>query len=91
MRNILLIFAIIGLMGWPYMVLMPIFAGNILRGGPGTLGFLMAAVGIGALISGVSLAVRKTVIGLGKMIPIAAALLGSGLILFSMSRNPGFP
>ncbi len=52
-RNILLIFAIIGLMGWPYMVLMPIFAGKILKGGPDTMGFLMAAVGIGALISGV--------------------------------------
>jgi MFS family permease len=85
-RNILLIFAVIGLMGWPYMVLMPIFAGKILRGGPDTLGFLMGAVGIGALVSGVSLAVRKTVIGLDKMIPIAAALLGAGLILFAMSR-----
>src|SRR3984885_3442846 len=40
-RNILLFFAIIGLMGWPFMVLMPIFAGDILKGGPSTLGFLM--------------------------------------------------
>ena len=85
-RSILLLFAIIGLMGWPYMVLMPIFAGGILKGGPGTLGILMGAVGIGALTSGLSLALRKTVIGLDKMIPIAAALLGVGLILFAMSR-----
>jgi MFS family permease len=85
-RTILLLFAIVSLMGMPYTVLMPIFAGRILKGGPHTLGFLMGAVGIGALISGVSLAVRKTVLGLGKMIPIAAAMFGAGLILFSMSR-----
>jgi MFS family permease len=85
-RSILVIFAIIGLMGWPYMVLMPIFAGKILKGGPDTLGFLTGAVGIGALVSGVSLAMRRTVLGLDKRIPIAAALLGGGLILFAMSR-----
>jgi|SRR5579859_5318415 len=85
-RNILLLFAIVSLMGMPYIVLMPIFAGRILRGGPATLGFLMAAVGIGALISGVTLAVRKTVLGLGRMIPIAAAMFGGGLVLFAMSR-----
>ena len=85
-RNILLLFAIVSLMGMPYTVLMPIFAGRILQGGPSTLGFLMAAVGIGALISGISLALRKTVLGLGKMIPIAAAMFGGGLILFGVSR-----
>ena len=85
-RSILLLFALIGLMGWPYMTLMPIFAGDILKGGPSTLGILMGAVGIGALTSGISLALRKTVVGLVKMIPIAAALLGGGLILFAMSR-----
>ncbi len=85
-RTILLLFAIISLMGMPYTVLMPIFAGSILKGGPHTLGFLMGAVGVGALISGVSLAIRKTVLGLGKMIPIAAGMFGAGLILFSMSR-----
>ena len=85
-RNILLLFALIGLMGWPYIVLMPIFAGGILKGGPATLGLLMGAVGVGALTSGLSLAARKTVLGLDKMIPIAATLLGVGLILFATSR-----
>jgi len=85
-RSILLLFAIIGLVGWPYIVLMPIFAGNILKGGADTLGFLMGAVGIGALTSGISLAVRKSVFGLEKMLPVATILLGGGLILFAMSR-----
>src|SRR6202163_919652 len=33
-RSSLLLFALLGLMGWPYMTLMPIFAGGILKGGP---------------------------------------------------------
>jgi len=85
-RTILLLFAMVSLMGWPFTVLMPIFAGKVLHGGPHTLGFLMGAVGIGALVSAISLAVRKTVLGLGRMIPISTACLGVGLILFGMSR-----
>lgn len=85
-RTILLLFAMVSLMGWPFTVLMPIFAGQILKGGPHTLGFLMGAVGIGALVSAISLALRKTVLGLGRMIPISTACLGVGLILFGMSR-----
>jgi MFS family permease len=85
-RTILLLFAMVSLMGWPFTVLMPIFAGKILKGGPHTLGFLMGALGIGALISAISLALRKTVLGLGRMIPIATGSLGAGLILFGMSR-----
>jgi MFS family permease len=85
-RTILLLFAIVSLMGWPFTVLMPIFAANILKGGPHTLGFLMGAVGIGALISAISLALRRTVLGLGRMIPISTAAFGVGLILFGASR-----
>jgi MFS family permease len=85
-RTILLLFATVSLMGWPFTVLMPIFAGKILKGGPHTLGFLMGALGIGALVSAISLALRKSVLGLGKMIPISTATLGAGLICFGMSR-----
>ena len=85
-RTILLLFALVSLMGWPFTVLMPIFAGTILKGGPHTLGFLMGAVGIGALVSAISLALRKTVLGLGRMIPISTGAFGVALILFGMSR-----
>ncbi|MGA3222814.1 MAG: MFS transporter [Acidobacteriaceae bacterium] len=85
-RTILLLFALVSLMGIPYVVLMPIFAAQVLHGGPHTLGLLMGASGVGALISALSLAVRKTVLGLGRMIPIAALAFGVGLILFGLSR-----
>ncbi len=86
-RTILLLFALISLMGMPFMVLMPIFASDVLHGGPHTLGFLLGASGVGALISAISLALRKTVRGLTTMIQISAALFGVGLICFGLSRT----
>ena len=85
-RTILLLFAVLSLMGMPFVVLMPIFAARVLHGGPHTLGFLMGAMGVGALISALSLAARKNVRGLVRMIPIAAAVFGLGLIGFGLSR-----
>jgi MFS family permease len=85
-RTILLLFALVSLMGYPYAVLLPLFAGQILHGGAYTLGWLTAASGIGALVSGLSLAARKSVVGLTRMIQIAVAMLGFALILFGLSR-----
>lgn len=85
-RTILLLFALLSLMGMPFVVLMPVFAAQVLHGGPHTLGFLMGALGIGALISALSLVVRKSVRGLVKMIPIAAAVFGVGLVGFGLSH-----
>ena len=86
-RNILLLFALISLMGWPFMVLMPIFAAQVLHGGPHTLGFLMGAVGVGSLVSALILVVRRSVRGLLKVIPIGAAVFGAGLVAFGLSQN----
>jgi MFS family permease len=85
-RTILSLFAVVSLMGMPFVVLMPIFAAKVLHGGPHTLGFLMGAMGVGALISALSLAVRKNVRGLIRMIPIAAAVFGMGLVAFGLSH-----
>ena len=85
-RTILLLFAITSLMGWPYAVLMPIFATQILHGGPHTLGWLTGASGIGALVSAISLAFRRTVRGLTRMIQLSAAIFGAALILFGLSH-----
>ncbi|MGE5324289.1 MAG: MFS transporter [Actinomycetota bacterium] len=85
-RDVLLLLAVASLMGMPYMVLMPIFAGKILHGGPHTLGFLMGCTGVGALTGAVVLAARKSVLGLGRVIPLAAAAFGAGLVAFSFSQ-----
>jgi MFS family permease len=84
---ILVLMALIGLMGMPYMVIMPVFARDILHGGPQTFGFLMGASGIGALIGSLYLASRKSVLGLVKLNAFAVCIFGTGIIVFSFSRS----
>ena len=85
-RFILLFLGLISLAGMPYTILMPIFAKDILHGGPQTLGFLMAATGTGAVAGALFLASRKSVLGLGRVIVIASGVFGTGLIAFSLSH-----
>ena len=86
-RTILMLFAVVSLMGMPFVVLMPVFAATVLHGGPHTLGFLMGAMGVGALASALSLAARRNVRGLIRMIPVAAGVFGLGLIGFGLSST----
>lgn len=85
-RAILMLIGLVSLVGMPYTVLVPIFATNILKGGPETLGFLMAASGCGALVSAVYLSSRASVLGLGRIIATAPAVFGIALIVFAQSR-----
>lgn len=84
-RIILLLFALVSLMGYSYSVLLPLFAGQVLHGGAATLGWLTGASGVGALASALSLTVRKSVVGLTRMVLVAAAMLGVGLVLLGLS------
>jgi MFS family permease len=85
-RAILLLSALVSLMGMQYTVLVPVVADKILHGNAQTLGFLMAASGVGAVLGGIYLATRQTVVGLGKLIILGPAILGVGLIIFALSR-----
>jgi MFS family permease len=84
-RYILFHLAIINFMSMSYSVLLPVFARDILLGGPQTLGFLMAAAGLGAITGALYLASRGTVMGLGKVMVFSSAIFGLGMIFFSQS------
>jgi len=85
-RSILILLISLNIFGVPYSVLLPVFASDILHGGPHTLGFLTGAAGLGALISAITLAMRRTIVGLGKVIAITAVVFGASLLLFGLSR-----
>ena len=84
---LLIVMAIIGLMGMPYMVLMPVFARDILHGGAQTFGFLMGASGSGALVGALYLASRGSVLGLARLNVFATSMFGVAIIIFSFSRS----
>ncbi len=86
-RDILILLAVLSFAIMQYTVLMPVFAKDILKGGSDTLGFLMASTGVGALIGGIYLASRKSVLGLGRIMALSALLFGITIIIFAFSKN----
>jgi MFS family permease len=88
-RAVLMLLALVSLTGTPYTVLMPVMAATVLHGDAHTLGTLMAATGLGALGGTLYLVSRRTVLGLSRLLVLAAALFGLGLIAFSRSRSVG--
>ena len=87
MRALMLLLGLVSFTAMPYAVLMPVFADQILHGGPKALGLLMGCSGVGALGGALTLATRKTVQGLGLWVAISCACFGLTLLLFSFSRS----
>ena len=85
-RIIIFFLGWISLVGMASTTLMPVFARDILHGDSKTYGFLMAAIGVGAIIGAIFLASRRSVLGLGRIIVIASGIFGIGLISFSLSH-----
>lgn len=85
-KAILFLTALTSFTAMSYAVLMPVFAVNILGGGPQAFGFLMAAIGIGAITATLYLASHRSILHLTNKISGASAFLGASLIVFSFSR-----
>jgi MFS family permease len=86
-RTLLLLLGIVSMMSAPLTVLMPILATRVLHGGPGTLGMLTAALGVGALVASLFLAARKSVVGLKSVIAVATGVFGLGIAGLSFSHT----
>jgi MFS family permease len=86
-RSILLLVSLMSLTGIPYMVLLPVFATDVLGGGAQTLGLLSAATGVGALTAALMLAGRRSIVGLGRWIIFAPGAFGVLLIALGLSRS----
>ncbi len=75
-----------GLFAVPFSVLLPAIAGGVLKTGAGGLGVLMMFSGVGALLGGATMAYKKGIRGLGRMIGIAATCFGGLLAFFGLSN-----
>lgn len=88
-RSILLMLAFVSLTGISYMTLLPVIIGQVLHGNAGTQGTLMMGSGVGALAGALYLASKKNVLGLGRTLVRAPAMLGLGIFSLSLSQSVG--
>jgi MFS family permease len=75
----------LGVAGFPYIVLLPLFADEIFQRGASGLGILSTAIGIGALIGALFLAGRKGIKGIGRIISISTVGFSAALLFFGIS------
>jgi MFS family permease len=86
---LVLLVAVFSVLGFPFIVLMPVIARDVLHSDARGYGLLMAAVGVGAMLGALALAVR------GRGVHKGAALLGGGvafgvvLMVFAAARSVG--
>ncbi len=86
-RMLLLMLGMMTTAGMPALVLMPFFAGDIFHRGSQGLGFLMCAMGLGAVVGTLFLAGRSQIAGLNRVIVISAVSLGVSYLMFAYSNS----
>lgn len=79
--------AVFSMFGAAYIVLMPIFARDILHTGPGGFAFLMSFNGAGALIGVLNLARLKASVPKDKILQFSIVLFFVALMIFALSRS----
>jgi MFS family permease len=84
-RSALLLLSGLSLFGLQYSVFLPIYARDILHGGAKTLGLLMSAAGVGAVLGALQFAARTEYKGLARWIAATCTTCAIGLLVFSQA------
>ncbi len=71
----------------PYLTLLPVFARDVLSIGAPGLGLLTAAMGTGALLGALAVAVLRPGGGDGRLMLGGLAVMGLGVVAFALSRS----
>jgi predicted MFS family arabinose efflux permease len=86
-RRVLAMMAAATLSGTPALVLMPFFADDIFHRGSRGLGFLMGAMGTGAVVGTLVLARRTEVSGLARVMVYSGLMTAATYLSFAVSQN----
>jgi MFS family permease len=86
-RSALLLLCVLSMFGLQYSVFLPIYAHDILHGGPKTFGLLMSAAGVGAVLGALQFAARTVYTGMAKWIGATCTVCGVCLIAMSQARS----
>ena len=84
---LMMLVAVYSIFGIPFLVLMPVFAQDVLHGNARTYGTLLAAVGIGAVLGALSLAMVGHRARRGQWLAYASVSFCGFLFLFSFTRT----
>jgi MFS family permease len=79
----LMMLGMVSLMSSTITVLMPVFASQMLHGGPRLMGLMMSAMGVGAVMGALRLAARTSGKGLEKVIGWAGLGLAASALIFA--------
>ena len=79
--------AAISILAFPYAMLLPVFARDVLQVGPRGLGWLLSATGAGAMIGGIAVAAWGNRVPRGRLLVIASLAFTLLLAGFSLSRS----
>ena len=86
-RSTLLLLSVLSLFGLQYSVFMPIYAQDILKGNARTLGLLMSAAGVGAVLGALHFAARTNYRGLARWIAATSTTTAVGILIFSGAKS----
>lgn len=89
-RSLLILMAMISFFGLPLTVFIPAYVKDTLNGDSQLLGLLLSSIGVGSFCAAIYLALRKTVLGLGKVISLCGIVLGCSLIAISFTHTAWF-
>jgi predicted MFS family arabinose efflux permease len=86
-RALIIMTAVFGVAGFPFIVLLPVFARDVLRVGAEGLGVMSAAVGIGAVLSALGLAAFSTRVRRGALVKWSGPVFGAAVAGFAFARS----
>jgi MFS family permease len=85
-RSLLVLLGIMAGFGFQYMVLLPVYARDILGSGAGAYGMLVSAFGVGSLVSAFILARGPDRPGLRRGLLVGLTAAAAGMLVFARSR-----
>ncbi len=85
-RAVLPLVAISSFVAFPYLPMLPVFAGDVLHGGPQLLGWLNVAVGLGSIVGALAVAALVDKRRLVPRLSVGLVCYGAGLVVLGLSR-----
>ncbi len=86
-RVVLPLVAIASFVAFPYLPMLPVFAGEVLDGGPELLGWLNVSVGVGSVVGALAVAMLVEKSRLLPRLATGLLLFGGGLVVLGLSRH----